>query len=324
MPIALTKPKTDFWEYRQLWVGPPKIGKTKTAAQIKDGLFVFTESGFSDLSIAHWVPSGWDVNQKGAFIITDPLDYQKMEVELGCMPQSERPKTLIFDTVDGMINTKALELIHDPANKAETLNEGALSFGKGWDRVRIWLHDFVADIQRLNIGVIFISHFEEKTITEIGKEPKTVWRSSMPDRAKPIIQGLVDFIWFFKQEGKSRWIYTQGDLTIEAGTRITMPERISMGHSPQEAYSNILTAFYGVNGNKDKAKSELLDRILRGEAYLAEKKIDGFGVEKRKVASREKHLGFADPELATIENMEAYLQHLRNKAEEAKNGNPQN
>jgi len=157
-----------------------------------------------------------------------------------------------------------------------TINDGKLSFGKGWNMVDTWLNGVISNFQCLNIGMIFITHMEEKHITKPNGEQVTVWRSTLQDRAKSILFGLADFIWFFKKEGKSRWIYTQGDVTIEAGSRITLPDRIPMGRSPQEAYSNILTAFYGRDGNKDKAKSELLDRILRGEAYLAEKKIDGF------------------------------------------------
>ena len=90
-----------------------------------------------------------------------------------------------------------------------------------------------------------------------------------------------------------------------------------MGKSPEQAYQNILSAFYGKNGQKSKAKQELITRILNGEAYLAEKKIDNFNTNKRVLNSRKKHLGFEDPELAGLPELQGYLQHLITKS---KNG----
>lgn len=316
MPIGKTPVKEAFWEYIQMWVGKIKIGKTKTAAQIKDILFLLTESGASDLGLDHWMLKGWNPDIQGAYIISDPVDYDRILVELEDTKPEDRPKTIAIDTADGMVMSKVYSLVKEYRAKDSnvlTINDGALGFGRGWNMVAEWLVDIVVGFQRLNVGLIFITHLEEKTITKLNQEPKTVWRSTLPDKAKTILQGIVDFIWFFNQEGKERWIYTQGDMSIEAGSRIKLPDRIPMGKSPEKCYQNILTAFYG-NSNKDFAKEQLVTKILKGEAFLATKKIDSFDTEKRKLASRKKHLNIQELELAGLPELEAYFQHLKTKA----------
>ena len=81
-----------------------------------------------------------------------------------------------------------------------------------------------------------------------------------------------------------------------------------MGQNPQEAYANILTAFYGRNktdGNtasEDKAKATLIDNITKGEAYLTSQKV---------VFSRGELLGVGDLALANIKSLNEYLNQLR-------------
>ncbi|PIP32065.1 hypothetical protein COX24_00215 [bacterium (Candidatus Gribaldobacteria) CG23_combo_of_CG06-09_8_20_14_all_37_87_8] len=97
-----------------------------------------------------------------------------------------------------------------------------------------------------------------------------------------------------------------------------------MGENEQEAYQNLVKAFYG-NGQPSiatngRARESLLDRIRKGESYLAEKKIDNFDTELRIVNSRKKHCGVEDLEKAEVDSLEAYLQHLIDKTREIKNG----
>ena len=315
MPIGKTPVKERFEEYIQMWIGKVKVGKTKTAGQIKNGVFFFTESGASDMALDHWMPNGYDPQKDGAYIMTHPADFMRALSEIQETKPEDRPTTAIFDTIEGLTNVIVRSLLTEYGER--TINAGKLAFGTGWKLVQGELFNIIEQLQKLNIGIIFISHLEEKTITRLNKEPETVWRSTLPDQAKTMIQGLVDFIWFFTQEGKDRWIYTQGDMTIEAGSRITLPTRIPMGKSPQQCYQNILTAFYGKGNNKDRAKEQIITRILKGEAYLSDKKIDSFDTEKRVNNSRKKHLGFEDPELAGLPELQEYLQHLITKA---KNG----
>ena len=316
MPIGKTPIKVNFEEYKQLWVGKPKVGKTKMAGQIEKSVFFFTESGASDMALDHYYPKNHSLEQGGAYIMTSPADFMSALLEIRETKPEDRPSTIIFDTIDGMVKVYEHYICSEAGEK--TINDGKLGYGKGWKLVKGEIYELIEKLEKLNIGVVFISHLEEKTITRLNKEPETVWRSTLPDQAKVIIHGLVDFIWFFTQEGKKRWIYTEGDMSIEAGSRIEFPDRIEMGKSPQECYKNILDAFYGKNGKKDSGKSELITLILKGEAYLSENKIDGFDTDKRRNNSRIKHLDTPELELSNMAKLQEYLQHLRTKAKEKK------
>jgi hypothetical protein len=318
MAIQMTKAKTDLNEYIQYWMGLVKIGKTKTASEFPSPLFIFTESGSSDKAMPHWTPDKWNIETQGGYIVTDGDDYDKIIIELLDIPLEKRPKTLILDTVDGFVAAGANSIMRDA--KTDSLNEGALSYGRGTEKLTNWILEKIGAFQKLGMGIIFISHMVEKTINSANKEPVTVWRDTLPDKYKPIIHGIVDWIWHFTKEGKQRVILTQGDVTIEGGSRITLPDRIPMGKDSKTAYQNILTAFYGRNTEPDKAKAELVTRILKGEAYLAEKKIDGFEVAKRKENSRLNHLKSPDLELNDIDTLNNYYLHLQEKAKGEKNG----
>jgi hypothetical protein len=320
MPILKTVPKSELGQFVITAIGEPKVGKTKTFARFPSPVFLFTEQGAADMSVPYYCPPGW--NQNGyAYIMTKPSDYDNFIVEVFDMPPAERPKTVVFDTIDGAILSKVLAVTGDA--RVDSIYEGELAFGRGLDKVRLWAAQIIRDFQTLGMGLVFITHLEERSVQQPGVEPRTVWRSTLPDKIKPLIHGVSDFIWYFKKEGKKRYIYTQSpDLSMEAGSRITLPERIPMGNSPEEAYQNILAAFYARGQEEaaaDKAKEELVRRILTGESYLAENKIDNFDVPARRGKSRNKHLGTETLELASLDVLQAYLGHLKDKAKEAKN-----
>jgi hypothetical protein len=319
MPIQKTKQKTELGDFVQYWVGRPKIGKTKIAAQFPNPLFLFTEQGASDMALPHWTPPNWDIATKGNYIISDPIDYDNIIAELLDIPSDKRPQTLVVDTIDGMVKTKAMSLMQE--SKVESINDGKeLAFGRGIERVGNWLLQEIVEFQKLNMGIIFISHMVEKTISRVNAEPMTVWRDTLPDKFKPDVHGKVDWIWYFNQEGKQRRIYTQGDISLETGSRITLPVFIEMGKTPEEAYANILKAFYGREKNGNAGKQELIDRILKGEAYLAEKKIDNFDTTKRKENSRVAHLSSPDLGLNSMAVLQEYYDHLIAKAKGTSNG----
>jgi len=313
-------PKTELGQFVITAIGEPKVGKTKTFAQFPSPVFLFTEQGAADMSVPYYCPAGWKADGQNLYIMSKPTDYDNFIAEVLDLPPSDRPKTVIFDTIDGAILAKIFAVIDDA--RVDSIYEGELAFGRGMDKVRLWVAQLVRDFQSLGMGVVFITHLEEKSIQQPGIEARTVWRSTLPDKIKPIIHGVSDFIWYFRKEGKKRYIYTQSqDLSIEAGSRITLPERIPMGDSPAEAYRNILAAFYGRGDDEkalDKAKDEIIRRVLAGEMYLAERKIDNFDVGARRNKSRNKHIGTETLELASIEVLQNYLDHLRLKAKEAK------
>jgi hypothetical protein len=310
MAIREIKPKENLWEYILLFVGVPKIGKTKLASLFPKSVFFFTEVGNSDQAITAWTPDTWPEGKP--YVITNSVDYDKAYLELEDMPIDRRPQTAVFDTAEGFCNSIEESILDEYRNsdgkREPTIYDGRFSYGKGTKMIAMRTHEILSNFQKLGMGLIFISHIEEKERTKPDGKTEIVTRSTIPSKAKPIIHGLVDMIWFFQKEGKQRWIYTTGDTTIEAGSRINLPSRISMGASPQEAYDNIIKAFYGrdkTNGSKPdeaKAKAELMDKIQKGEMYLTSQKV---------YFDRAELLGIADIEKANIKNLNEYLNQLR-------------
>lgn len=312
MPFAITKPKNQLHQQTIEMSGAPKIGKTVLASHFPKPLFILTEPGEGNRELPYWKPTKHKSDD--TYIVSDYLDFENAYVEL-CDGEHDF-QTLVIDTVDNMANLIVEGILKE--HGIETLNDGAMAYGRGSaifeSRLRTYLYNFA----KLPMGLILISHLKEITISRPNKEPQTAWRDTLNDRAKGIVHPLVDMILMLRKEGRERFIYTEGDLSIEAGSRITLPEQISMGNSGKDAYRNLVTAFYSGNTNKEVAKEKLVTEILKGESFLADNKIDKFDTDKRLMASRKKHLLFEEIEKASIENLESYLQHLANKVKKSK------
>lgn len=308
MPIAKTKPKNELWEQTIEISGAPKIGKTDLASRFPKPLFLLTEPGQGNRELDHWVHPDWKSDEP--YILTHDADFDWIVKEL--KEDTQGFQTIILDTADNMstLVTEGVLTEHDVGS----LNEGALSYGRGTKLFERRFRQIMFNLARLPMGLVIISHLKETTISRPNKESQTAWRDTLNDHAKLIVHSMVDMILMLRKEGKERWIYTEGDLTIEAGSRIAMPERISMGKNGREAYENLIKGFYGDNGSKKVTKDALVTAIMKGEAYLSDNKIDSFDTDKRVNNSRKKHLLFVDPEKASLSNLESYLQHLRMKA----------
>lgn len=320
MPIQSTRRKERLEEFVQYWIGKPKVGKTSIASRFPNPVFLFSENGGIDKSVPHWTPPGWDISKKGNYYITDPIDYDRAIADIACMAPDVRPKTVILDTIDGMYDVKAADLMRSKG--VESLNDGALAYGRGGEIVRNWMVGVISALQQLGCGIIFISHMQERVqdkITKQGRETVTVYRDTLPDKVRPVVQGMVDFIWFFTQEGGARRIYTAGDITIDAGSRITLPRIIEMGKDADEAYRNILKAFGERDKKSEDTKETIIQKIETGEQYLVVNKIDGFEIPTRLANSRSKHL--TNPNelgLNEVSVLAAYHKHLIEKYQEHK------
>jgi hypothetical protein len=133
-------------------------------------------------------------------------------------------------------------------------------------------------------------------------------------RAYQYLAPMVDMILYVEvDKDLNRVLRTQPTKVFEAGDRSgRLSETIILGKDPsgKEGYNAIIQSYYGSD------LSSLIDRINKGEQYLAENKIDGFDVPTRVKNSREKHLGsFKITDVTDAVILEKYLQHLRMKAQ---------
>ena len=313
MPIAKTKPKNELWEQTIEISGAPKIGKTELASKFPKPLFILTEPGQGNRELDHWIhPDHLKKKSDEPYVLTHSADFDWIIKEL--KENTHGFQTIILDTADNASTLVAEGILTE--YDVASLNEGSLSYGRGNKLFECRFRKIMFGLAQLPMGLVVISHLKETTISRPNKEPQTAWRDTLNDHAKLIVHSMVDMILMLRKEGKERWIYTEGDLTIEAGSRIAMPEKISMGKNGREAYENLIRGFYGPNGDKKLTKDALVTAIMKGEAYLSDNKIDSFETDKRVSNSRKKHLLFVDPEKASLSNLEAYLQHLRRKAKQ--------
>ena len=310
MPIAKTKAKKELWEHTIEFSGPPKVGKTELASYFPKPLFILTEPGQGGRELDHWIHPNHKSDEP--YVVNYHTDFDWIYQELS--KDTQGFQTLVLDTVDLAQNIIIDGIVKE--NDGTTLHKGKLSFGVGKELFERRMREVIKNFSSLPMGLVLISHLKETSITRDGGEPITAWKDTLNDHAKNIIHSAVDMILMLRKEGKQRWIYTEGDLILEAGSRVPLPARIPMGANGKEAYENLVKAFYSGNGDAQATKDKLVTNCLKGETYLSENKIDGWDVDKRKVASRKKHLLFEDIKKASISNLEAYLQHLRIKAKE--------
>lgn len=309
-----TESKTDvaLHENTILQYGVPKIGKTTLASKFPDALFLLTEEGAKHLSIKAFHIKKW----------SDFLDRLKM-IESAVQANEFPLKTIIIDTVDNLA-----EFCEEWVCAKNSINIiGDLDYGKGYS---LYKKEFITNVRRitqLGLGLQFISHAEEKEVQvnavtnpyapleadlRSGKVKMII--PTLEKRAYKFISGLVDMILYLEiDSNNNRVINTKPTKHFEAGDRSgRLPAVMPLD------YSFLVKAYYG--SENGEIPEQLLSRLNKAEQYLAEKKIDGFDVTTRVENSRRKHLKVNTFKEATIENLEKYLQHLRIKATNAKNG----
>lgn len=293
-----------------LLYGIPKIGKTTFASKFSDALFFLTEEGAKHLSIRAWHIKGWADFLNRLSIIEDAIRVNQFPF-----------KTIVIDTIDNLIEY-CDQFICD-RNSLNTL--GDLEYGKAYRYYEKELRSQLQRITKLGLGLIFISHSEEKEVdvsavtnpyaplhanSETGKVRMVV--PTLEKRAIKFVNGFVDMILYAEiNTNNERVIRTKPTPHFEAGDRSgRLPASIALD------YETVVKAYYG--GENDQPPQELIDRLNRAEQYLAEKTIDGFEVSTRVINSRNKHLGCDKLEDAPIVKLESYLQHLRIKARNTK------
>lgn len=307
MPIVKTKPKTELSQLNIEIVGPPKIGKTHMANALPNPVFICTEPGQGGLELPHWAPKDWSGK---VYIIkgVDDLDQCIAELTQDMPPD----RTIIIDTIDNLIATISRSIA--VKYKVDGLNWGNLGYGKGRDLLNQKLREILTSLSVTPAGLWLLSHLQESEISS-GDSTQLNWKDSLDNKSKMIIQSFVDAIWFMKKEGKKRILQTSGDISLEAGSRLSLPERIPMGESGEEAYANLYKAFYENRPKpEENARIALLERIRKGEKHLADNKIDRFDTEVRKIESRKTHLNkITLLEKAETADLEKYLEHLLSK-----------
>lgn len=232
LPTEISQPMERFEDYSWLLFGEKKIGKTTLLSQFPDTFFLMTEPGGKALSIYQRPVTTWK----------EFVGYVKL------LEKDRRFKRVVVDTIDyafKMAERTALQKlgISDPSEE---------TWGKGWRAVR---DEFTPPIQRLlscGKGVTFISHSTEREVKRRDGSKYDRIQPTMSGTARDVVEGMVDIWTYYSYDGKERYLHIKGDDHISAGHRLQDGhfryknreiERVWMGRSPKESYTNLIAAF---------------------------------------------------------------------------------
>lgn len=208
LPTERTKAGKEAVKAHVLLYGPPKIGKSTTAAQFNPDhtLFIPTEPGLSALSVYSVPTTSWE-------------QFRSVGAELAA---GDHPfQTVVIDTVDVLY-----KLCSDAVLERLGVEHASDSpYGKGWAAIADEWQLRVSKLASLGLGVWFISHsVDERIEKRVGTITKTV--PTLKGKGRDFITGFVDYILLAEseqtQEGERRVLRTRPAENYEAGGR-TMP-----------------------------------------------------------------------------------------------------
>ena len=223
MPLPKTKsePMVKLEDHTVLIYGAPKIGKSTFCSQAEDVLFLATEPGLNCLPVFKKDIRNWE-----EFCITLK--------EIATEPHQF--KAIVVDTVDNAYNFCADWI----CQKYGVDYQGDLAHGKGWVLVSNEFNRILTKAAQLPLGLFLVSHSQDKELQgRTGTIIKT--QPSLPDRARKVVQGLVDIILFCDIEDSvsetgeplsKHVIRTKPTTRYEAGDRTgRLPETVELNYA---------------------------------------------------------------------------------------------
>ena len=232
LPKEKSQPCDELQDYSILLYGEKKIGKTTLSSMFKNAFFMLCEPGGKALSLYSRPVRNW-------------LEF-KAYVRL--IIKSKNFENVVIDTAD-----YSYEYCFDYQCKKMVIDHPAdEAWGKGWKAIKKEYSSEITKLLHSGKGVIFISHAREEEVKKRGGETYNRTASTLSGQAKELLEGLVDIWAFYTYEGNQRVLIIQGDDYIDAGHRVegrflypdgSPMERINMGNSKEEAYTNFVAAF---------------------------------------------------------------------------------
>lgn len=244
LPEKKSVPKQNFHEYMKLYYGEPSMGKTSTAAQNEDAVFIMFEDGIAGLSVyAVNIPriakkegkSKWDVFKN----VVDEL-----------LNSDHNFNEVVIDTAD-----RAIDACGTYTEKTEGLSDLANGdWGMGWRKL---FSNFKEPLQRLQmseLGLTVIAHSDMKEVTDIKGRTRDKIIPSITGKSAQWLMDESDIVVLFdKDEDNNRVMRVESTKNFDAKQRIKFPKGvISMGKNEEEAYKNLLKNFQKAVKDRNK------------------------------------------------------------------------
>ncbi len=234
LPTEKTEPKVGLSDFRWMFHGHPKTGKTSTCAQFPNSIFLACEEGLNALeyygeSINNWQEFG----QMVGLLVEEDHEFD----------------TVIIDTMDLLYEYLKDRVAEE--NGVGHINE--LGFGAGYDEANRRLHKALEDLYHAGLGVVTICHSRYEELSH-GRRKVTKAVPDLSNSPRQVLTGWVDIIIYMNVEEeedddgflKSQFVaQCQPTPYVEAGGRLSnwMPNKIQLGGSPTEGFNSIREAF---------------------------------------------------------------------------------
>lgn len=232
LPTARSTVSNRLRDFSILLFGEKKIGKTDLTAQFPDTIHLMTEPGGKAQAIYQVSVRTWH----------NYLTYIKL------LKTDRRFPTVSVDTID-LLYQRCFEYMMRKLGIDHPSDE---SYGKGWNAIRQEFTRGIADLLSLDKGVILVSHATEKEIKTRGGGTYDKIMPTLAGQGRDIVEGMVDLWFYYGYSGDDRVLTITGNDHIGAGHRLKANFRypdgspiheVPMGHSAEEAYANLITAF---------------------------------------------------------------------------------
>ncbi|HYE57379.1 MAG TPA: ATP-binding protein [Rhodothermales bacterium] len=189
--------------------GPAKVGKSTFCASAPDALFIATEPGLNHLDVYRVDVTSWLEVQDVAALL-------QQEIRAGRC----RFQTVIIDTAD-LAYVRCQEHV---LGQQKVLHESDLGFGKGWSLVQNEFRRTITQISQLGLGVILVSHADEKNVEDFRGNRRTKIVPTLPKGARDVVLAMADVILFCDiiQRDDGSWrrvVHTKPHKDFEAGDR---------------------------------------------------------------------------------------------------------
>lgn len=230
----VTEPSDRLEDYIILLTGEKKIGKTSLANMFGErAYFLATEVGYRGLRIRKSDIPDWATARAAARALA------KAGSKFG---------PIVVDTVDKLYDRCEEYTCEKLAIQSLSDEE----WGKGYAECRKEFERFISTLSRIGVGLILITHTEEREVKTRGGSNYDRIVPTMAKQARRVIEPLVDIWTYYMYDGTRRVLVIEGDDHISAGHRLVNRFRtpdgkkvrqIDMGHSAKRAYRNLVAAF---------------------------------------------------------------------------------
>lgn len=189
LPEHPTPPNLTLSEQTIFIYGPPGVGKTTFASKFPNVLFLATEPGLKGLEayqmpIASWTELGTAYD------------------EFAADQEGDKPRfdTICIDTID-LAYLFCEQLVCNEFN-AKSINEGDLSYGKGYAMAKNRIRAMLVAFAQLKAGLILTSHCREKEKdSRTGKYTKIV--PALSEKISyEVVLPMADMVLFCETEAK--------------------------------------------------------------------------------------------------------------------------